>query len=51
MSPASTRSETRADSAPTPVTLSPFPPPALSGEQAADLRADLSESGWGVEAV
>ena len=51
MSPASTRPETRADSAPTPVTLSPFPPPALSGEQAADLRADLSESGWGVEAV
>ena len=51
MSPVSTRSEPRADSAPTPVTLSPFPPPALSGEQAADLRADLSESGWGVEAV
>ena len=51
MSPASTRPETRADSAPTPATSSPFPPPALSGEQAADLRADLSESGWGVEAV
>ena len=51
MSPASTRSETRADSAPTSATSSPFPPPALSGEQAADLRADLSESGWGVEAV
>ena len=43
MSPASTRS------APEP-SLS-FPPPVVTPEQATSLRADLSESGWGVEAV
>ena len=51
MTPASTRPETRTDSAPTPVTPSPFPPPAVTDEQAADLRADLTAAGWGVEAV
>ena len=51
MTPASTRSETRTDSAPTPVTPSPLPPPAVTDEQAADLRADLTAAGWGVEAV
>ena len=30
---------------------SSFPPPVVTPEQAASLRADLSESGWGVEAV
>ena len=28
-----------------------FPPPAATPEQAASLRADLADSGWGVEAV
>ena len=28
-----------------------FPPPAVTPEQAASLRADLTESGWGVETV
>ena len=51
MTPASTRPETRTDSAPTPATPSPFPPPAVTDEQAADLRADLTAAGWGVEAV
>ena len=43
MSPASTRSASEPS-------LS-FPPPVVTPEQAASLRADLSESGWGVEAV
>ena len=30
---------------------SSFPPPAVTPEQAASLRADLTESGWGVETV
>ena len=51
MTPASTWPETRTDSAPTPATPSPFPPPAVTDEQAADLRADLTAAGWGVEAV
>ena len=42
MSPASARSASESSS---------FPPPAATPEQAASLRADLSESGWGVEAV
>ena len=54
MSSASTHSDNRADSAwssTTPSCLSSFPPPAVTDEQAADLRADLTEAGWGVEAV
>ena len=43
MSPVSTRSASEPS-------LS-FPPPVVTPEQAASLRADLSESGWGVEAV
>ena len=43
MSPASTRSASEPSSS--------FPPPAVTPEQAASLRADLSESGWGVGAV
>ena len=43
MSPASTRSASEPSSS--------FPPPVVMPEQAASLRADLSESGWGVEAV
>ena len=43
MSPASTRSASEPS-------LS-FPPPVVTPEQAASLRADLSKSGWGVEAV
>ena len=43
MSPASTRSASEPSSS--------FPPPVVTPEQAASLRADLSESGWGVEAV
>ena len=43
MSPASTRSASEPS-------LS-FPPPVVTPEQATSLRADLSESGWGVEAV
>ena len=42
MSPASARSASESSS---------FPPPAATPEQAASLRADLAESGWGVEAV
>ena len=42
MSPASTRSASESSS---------FPPPAATPEQAASLRADLADSGWGVEAV
>ena len=54
MSSASTHSDNRADSAwssTTPSCRSSFPPPAVTDEQAADLRADLAEAGWGVEAV
>ena len=55
MSPASTRSDNRAAPAPSPPrpsrTSSSSPPPAVTDEQAADLRADLTEAGWGVEAV
>ncbi len=43
MSPASTRSASEPSSS--------FPPPVVTPEQAASLRADLSESGWGVGAV
>ena len=43
MSPASTRSASEPSSS--------FPPPVVTPEQAASLRADLSESGWVVEAV
>ena len=43
MSPASTRSASEPSSS--------FPPPVVTSEQVASLRADLSESGWGVEAV
>ena len=43
MSPASTRSASEPSSS--------FPPPVVTPEQATSLRADLSESGWGVEAV
>lgn len=43
MSPASTRSASEPSSS--------FPPPVVTPEQAASLRADLSKSGWGVEAV
>ena len=43
MNPASTRSASEPSSS--------FPPPVVTPEQAASLRADLSESGWGVEAV
>ena len=43
MSPASTRSASEPS-------LS-FPPPVVTPEQATSLRADLPESGWGVEAV
>ena len=43
MSPASTRSASEPS-------LS-FPPPVVTPEQATSLRADLSKSGWGVEAV
>ena len=42
MSPASVRSASESSS---------FPPPAATPEQAASLRADLADSGWGVEAV
>ena len=42
MSPASARSAPESSS---------FPPPAATPEQAASLRADLADSGWGVEAV
>ena len=41
MSPASARSASE----------SSVPPPAATPEQAASLRADLADSGWGVEAV
>ena len=41
MSPASARSASE----------SSFPPPAATPEQVASLRADLADSGWGVEAV
>ena len=43
MSPASTRSASEPSSS--------FSPPVVTPEQAASLRADLSESGWGVGAV
>ena len=43
MSPASARSSSEPSSS--------FPPPAATPEQAASLRADLADSGWGVEAV
>ena len=43
MSPASARSVSEPSSS--------FPPPAATPEQAASLRADLADSGWGVEAV
>ena len=43
MSPASTRSASEPSSS--------FSPPVVTSEQVASLRADLSESGWGVEAV
>ena len=43
MSPASARSASDPSSS--------FPPPAATPEQAASLRADLADSGWGVEAV
>ena len=43
MSPASARSASEPSSS--------FPPPAATPEQAASLRADLANSGWGVEAV
>ena len=42
MSPASAWSASESSS---------FPPPAATPEQAASLRADLADSGWGVEAV
>ena len=42
MSPARARSASVSSS---------FPPPAATPEQAASLRADLADSGWGVEAV
>ena len=42
MSPASARSASESSS---------FPPPAATPEQVASLRADLADSGWGVEAV
>ena len=42
MSPASARSASESSS---------FPPPAATPERAASLRADLADSGWGVEAV
>ena len=42
MSPASARSASESSS---------FPPPVATPEQAASLRADLADSGWGVEAV
>ena len=42
MSPASARSASESSS---------FPPPAATPEQTASLRADLADSGWGVEAV
>ena len=42
MSPASARSASESSS---------FPPPAATPEQAASLRADLADFGWGVEAV
>ena len=42
MSPARARSASESSS---------FPPPAATPEQAASLRADLADSGWGVEAV
>jgi len=54
MSSASTHSDNRAHfawSSTTPSCRSSFPPPAVTDEQAADLRADLTEAGWGVEAV
>ena len=43
MSPASARSASEPSSS--------FPPPAATPERAASLRADLADSGWGVEAV
>ena len=43
MSPASARSASEPSYS--------FPPPAATPEQAASLRADLADSGWGVEAV
>ena len=43
MSPASARSASEPSSS--------FPPPAVTPAQATSLRADLAESGWGVEAV
>ena len=43
MSPASARSASEPSSY--------FPPPAVTPAQATSLRADLAESGWGVEAV
>ena len=43
MSPASARSASEPSSS--------FPPPAATPEQVASLRADLADSGWGVEAV
>ena len=42
MSPASARSASESSS---------FPPPGATPEQAVSLRADLADSGWGVEAV
>ena len=42
MSPASARSASESSS---------FPPPSATPEQAASLRADLVDSGWGVEEV
>lgn len=42
MSPARARSASESSS---------FPPPAATPDQAASLRADLADSGWGVEAV
>ena len=43
MSPASTRSASEPSSS--------FPPPVVTPEQAASLRADLLEAGWGVKVV
>ena len=43
MNPASARSASEPSSS--------FPPPTLTPKQAVSLRADLAESGWGVEAV
>ena len=43
MSPASARSASEPSSS--------FPPPAVTPAQATSLRADLAESGWGVETV